>query len=155
MVNAIETTERENTTRSVEDWLEGHARSVKSAKISHAMITPGLTIEQALAKATLTGYKQLNGLIFWLEKLEQREIGLNAPPPLNRIAVAIMRLLIGSSSINGKARFEAIEADSNIIDQAAHQTFITGKPSQAFLKTKKGMGFLRRNNGDKENDFSE
>lgn len=137
-------------TQTPEKWLEEKAHSIKSAKISHALLTPGSTIEQALTKSSLLSYKQLNGLVFWLAKLEQRGLGLDSTPPLNSIAKMIMRILIGSSSVWGKARFEAIEADASLIDQAAHQTFITGKPST--LATKKGVGFLKKHEDRKDHE---
>jgi len=145
----------EEATKTPEQWLEEKAHSIKSAKISHALLTPGSTIEQALIKSTLLSNKQLNGLVFWLAKLEQRGLGLDSAPPLNSIAKMIMRILIGSSSIWGKARFEAIEADANLIDQAAHQTFITGKPSTNLLTTKKGFGFLKKHEDRKDGITSE
>lgn len=130
----------------VSNWLEEKAHSVKSARISHALITPGATLEQALVKSTLQSHKQLNGLMFFMAKLEQRGLGLEAEPPLNSIAVYIKRILIGSSSVWGKARYEAIEADASVLDQAAHQTFITGKPAltAANMRAKKGFGFLKK-----------
>lgn len=142
----------ETKEQTVESWLEDKAHSIKSAKISHALITPGGTFEQVLVKATFQSHKQLHGINFFMAKLEQRGLGLDKPSPLNSIAVYIKRVLIGSSSVFGKARFEAIEADSNVIDQAAHQVFITGKPSAAALKTKKGFGFLKKHEDRRDHE---
>ena len=131
-----------------EDWFELHSRSVKNAKISHALITPGATIEQALIKSTIKDDAELNSLIFLLGYLESRNLTLHSTPPLDTIPRMTLRKLIGSSAIKGKARFEAAEVDIGIIDQSAHQSFITGKATPyTDLKTKRG--FLRRDK-DKE-----
>lgn len=131
-----------------EAWLERKAHSIKSAKIAHALITPGSTFEQALVKATIQDHSQLHGILFFLTKLEQRGLGLDAPPPLNSVANFLMRILIGSSSIGGKARFEAIESDASIIDQMAHQAYITGKAPAHYIPSKKGFGFLKKHGSD-------
>jgi hypothetical protein len=131
-----------------EAWLERKAHSIKSAKISHALLSPGGTFEQALVKATIQDFNQLHGILFFLTKLEQRRLGLDAPPPLNSVANFLMRILIGSSSVFGKARFEAIEADASVIDQMAHQVLLTGKAPSQHLQTKKGFGFLKKHGSD-------
>jgi hypothetical protein len=131
-------------TETLEDWLDSHSRSVKSAKISHAHITPGPTIETALVKSNLTGQKQLNGLMFFLLKLENRRLTIRSIDPLNGIPRMIHRVLIGLKAIGGEASFMATEADVGVIDQAYHQTRLTGKPSNNMLKNKKGYGFLKK-----------
>ena len=128
--------------KTPEQWFESHSRSVKSAKISHSLLTPGGTIEQALAKSSLRDVEQLNGIIFLLAELELNGCTIDSPPPLNTVPRMALRQLIGFNAVGGKARLEAIESDIGIIDQAAHQTYITGKPTSLEHKTKKG--FLRK-----------
>lgn len=130
--------------KTVEDWLESHSRGVKSAKISHAIISPGSTLEQALVKSTLRNEKQLNGLMLFMLKLEDRGMGLNAPEPLNSIALMIQRKLIGSGAIYGKNIFMAAETDIGVIDQAFHQSALTGKGTNLEGKPKKAFGFLKK-----------
>ena len=134
-------TENEDGT-TLEGWLDSHARNVGSAKVSHALITPGLNLENALIKSTLRNQKQLNGLMLFLLKLEDRGMGLDAKPPLNAISKMIMRVLIGSGAIGGKNAFMAAEVDIGVIDQAAHQTYLTGKPAAGLTKARKG--FLKK-----------
>ena len=134
--------------KTPEEWFESHSRNVKNARISHALITPGATIEQALAKATLASGEELNALLFLLAELELNGCTIYAAPPLNTIPVMVFRRLIGSSSVMGKARHEAAEADIGIIDQAAHQTYLTGKPASLELKSRKGI-FKKKDNEER------
>lgn len=133
---------------TLEDWLDSHSRSVKSAKISHAHITPGPTIETALVKSHLINTKQLNGLLLFLLKLENRRMTIVSLPPLCGVPRMIHRFFIGSKAIGGEASFMATEADIGVIDQSFHQTLLTGKPSNNMLKNKKGYGFLKKHEGE-------
>ncbi len=137
---------------TLESHLESQARQVKSPKISHAILTPGADIEHALVKSTIKDDKQLNGLLFFLAKLEDCGLGLNAKPPLNSISIIVLRKLIGSGAIHGKNIFEALEADAGLIDQAFHQLDLTGKPASLEAKPKKGFGFLKKEKAEHDND---
>lgn len=122
-----------------EEWFEAHSRNVKSARISHALLTPGVTFEQALAKATIKDDKELNGFVFLIGELRLNDCTLMAETPLCIVPHMVLDRLIGSNSIKGKARLEALEADIAIIDQAAHQTHLTGKAASLDLKSKRGL----------------
>jgi len=134
---------------SITDWIEEQARSVGSPKISHAMITAGTDWRQNIARASFETEEKGNSLIFFKTKLEIREQGLNAPPPLNSMSEYVYECMIATSSKRGKSRYEAIEAEAGVLDQAAHQLFITGKDTPIFGKMKKGLsGFLKRKKDD-------
>lgn len=150
----VEELEQSQAAQTPEEWFGGHTKALGSPKISHALLRAASNIEDALAKASLRDQAELNSLLFLLAELEVHGLTVASPPPLNTVPRMVMRRLIGSSSIFGKARFEAIESDIQILDQAAHQSFITGRPVRTSdLKTKRG--FFKKNQQNNEYEASD
>lgn len=135
---------------TLEEHLESHARSVKSAKISHAILEPSRNIDAAFRKTKFRDENQLDQLSFFYTKARDAGMTEDSSPPLNEIPLMIRRKLEGLNSLGAQNLMMAVESDIGVIDQAFHQTALTGKPASMETKQKKNLGFLRRERQDND-----
>jgi len=132
------------------EWFQSIAKSSQHTKISHALLSPGVTFQQALAKSYIEDGQQLNQIVQFYTELQDSGLGEDAKPPRNQWNHLIINWLIGANSVKGLARAQAAQVDIGVFDQLTHGIRMTGK-SPSPQEAKKHFGILKNRNKEEEN----
>ena len=133
------------------EWFQSIAKSSQHQKISHALLSPGVTFQQALAKSYIEDQQQLNQIVQFYTELQDSGLGEDAKPPRNQWNHLIINWLIGANSVKGLARAQAAQVDIGVFDQLTHGIRMTGK-SPPMHKDEKRFGILKNNKKDEDDN---